>query len=433
MNHKILLALVAAALALGAPRAFAQATAAGEKVDNVASVTYEVNGTPQTTPVTNTATFYVDRKVDLSVAELGTAPTTVAPESKNQVLAFTVTNSSNDTIDIVLDAAETSGKTYLGVEPDPTTSDNLVDNKDTGATFTLWVESNSTAGLQTGTGGDTLLPTTGVPTGAEAFLDEVTSGTTKTVYVVADEMPDGATLDDEDVMVVQLTGIAYSAYDDQTDPAKTITAANTLGAILTADSSTADTATTIQNVFADAEDTDTVNGTNDAASNGQDVAYDAFLVGAADIGVTKRSLVIWDPITGLINSAVGSENFPKAIPGAVVLYCITVKNDGGTNATSVKVEDTAPAQTEFLSDSSTLATPDPLSVSTANAIRLGTNDSCTYGNWTAGAVEDTNATDADDTDGSAASEDGSGKVVTVVDTLAGSGGVTTTMFLVKIK
>jgi len=72
---------------------FAEGTAAGTSVSNTATVTFKVGGTPQT-PVSHVpTTFLVDRKINLTVAQLGSS-VTVAPGSNDQVLAFTVTNTS---------------------------------------------------------------------------------------------------------------------------------------------------------------------------------------------------------------------------------------------------------------------------------------------------------------------------------------------------
>ena len=49
--------------------------------------------------------------------------------------------------------------------------------------------------------------------------------------------------------------------------------------------------------------------------------------------------MISDPLNGTTN--------PKMIPGAVVEYCISVNNAGGTAASAVDISDTLPATTTY--------------------------------------------------------------------------------------
>src|SRR3546814_359747 len=115
MKHSIF-AIVAGSILLlaAAPGAYAQQTTAGLKVQNNATVSYKVSGVTQTQPAPGSVTFTVDRKVVLSVTELGNAVTSVAPSATNQALAFTVTNGSNDFIDIALVASDAAAATFKG-------------------------------------------------------------------------------------------------------------------------------------------------------------------------------------------------------------------------------------------------------------------------------------------------------------------------------
>ncbi len=87
---------------------FAAGISAGEVVENVATVTYSVNTVPQTeiessptgnsTPGANNGTvtdFTVDRVIDLTLAQDGTANTLVNPGATQQITQFTLTNDSN--------------------------------------------------------------------------------------------------------------------------------------------------------------------------------------------------------------------------------------------------------------------------------------------------------------------------------------------------
>lgn len=63
----------------------------------------------------------------------------------------------------------------------------------------------------------------------------------------------------------------------------------------------------------------------------------------ANISVTKISAVISDPVNG--------STYPKAIPGAVVEYCILVSNNGTAALTSIVATDTLPANFTYAAGS----------------------------------------------------------------------------------
>lgn len=88
----------------------------------------------------------------------------------------------------------------------------------------------------------------------------------------------------------------------------------------------------------------------------------------AAISVTKVSTVLSDPVNGA--------TFPKAIPGAVVDYCIRVSNAGPAGATGVVAGDSLPAGFTYA----------------AGTLRSGTTCS------TAATIEDEDAIGADETD-----------------------------------
>ncbi len=90
---------------------FAAGTAPGVSITNQATLNYDVGGTGQTaivsdgdtgTPGVQTTDFVVDRKVDLTVVSNGNA--FVLPNSTDQALPFTLTNTGNDTHSYLLTA-----------------------------------------------------------------------------------------------------------------------------------------------------------------------------------------------------------------------------------------------------------------------------------------------------------------------------------------
>jgi uncharacterized repeat protein (TIGR01451 family) len=107
------------------------------------------------------------------------------------------------------------------------------------------------------------------------------------------------------------------------------------------------------------------------------------------LSVSKSSSVLSDPVSGSTN--------PKAIPGAVMEYCVTVTNAGTVSATTVIATDTLPADVTFVPGS----------------LRTGT--SCAG----AVAVEDDDNSGADESDPYGASHSG-GTVIGIATNLAAS-------------
>jgi uncharacterized repeat protein (TIGR01451 family) len=294
--------------AMGVTPAFAAETASGVTISNIATINYKVGGVDQT-PKTAQNDIVVDRKVKLTVAEVGAATTIVVPGQVSStpalaaVSTFTVTNNSNATIDIGLGLSQLSG----GAAPFAGGSDNF--------DFTnakIYVDTDSSG---TYTAADTLV----------TYLDEVAQDAVKTVFVIVD-IP--STQVNGDIAAFSLTG---TAKESGTTGTEGTAIANTAGA------NTAG----VDTVLAD------VAGSDDAATDGKHSARDDFKVGAPVLTVAKLSRVIEDPINTI---ASGNSANAKMIPGATVEYCITVANaTGGSPATNVAISDVIPAQTTYLS------------------------------------------------------------------------------------
>ncbi len=307
-NTRLGLALAAGLLTVGAmPQAFAagpvSGTLAGTSVNNTASVNYSVAGTAQTAVNSNTSSFRVDRLLNVTVAQSGGA-TSVAPGSTSQVIAFTVTNNSNSVQDFKLDAANLTGDQFDG-------------------TITgVFVETNGTAGYQAA---DTA-----------TFIDELAPDATITVYVVA-TMPAG-------IVTGNLANVSLQATAAQSTNAGTgayVATVGTLAAVaVETNTGTADNATITDTVFGDAAGT----YAGDVAEDGKHSATNTYTVSTAAITVAKSSTVISDPFNLTTN--------PKAIPGAVVEYCLIVSNaSGGAAASSVVLTDVVPTQTTYVTGS----------------------------------------------------------------------------------
>ena len=287
-----------AAAAFAAAPAFAEGTAAGTTITNNVSLTYKVGGVDQD-QVTASNSFTVDRKVNLAVAEVGNATTTVSPGQQSAVTTFDVTNGSNAPLDFALAASQLSGGT---AKHGGTDSFN-------GADLKLYRDTNGNGSYDAGTDLEA------------SFLDQVGADETRRVFVVVNvplNRPTG------DVAGVRLTATAAEA-----------TAAGSQGANVT--QTTGANTAGVDTVFAD------------AGTTGGNVAYDGihfdeddYTILAASITATKSSRVISDPVSGTTN--------PKMIPGAVVEYCIAVANAAGSaTASNINVSDTLPSQTAYLS------------------------------------------------------------------------------------
>jgi uncharacterized repeat protein (TIGR01451 family) len=285
---------IAAGVLLAAGTAHAAGTTAGTSISNQASVGYTVGGVSQPTVNSNTVTFVADRRINLAVAEVGGAYTDVAPGSTDQVLTFTVTNTTNAPLDFALSATQ-----------DTTGTNDFLGNADDfdGTNLRIFVDSNGNNTYDVGTD-------------VATFLDEVGADATRTVFVVSD-IPLGQA--NGDSAGVTLTATAA-------EPGT----ASALGATVT-ETAGADTAGSIDTVFGDGA------GDTDAARDGKHSDDDAYRIQTATLTVTKTSTVISDPFNGVSPDA-------KRIPGAVIEYCIVVQNSGSVPATSVVLTDVLTGQ-----------------------------------------------------------------------------------------
>lgn len=265
--------------------AIAAGTSAGDVITNNVTVDYKVGNVDQTAETTSEA-FTVDRKINVTVTEVGGASTTVVPGGENVAITFDVTNSSNDTIDLDLEVVQSSSDDF-----------DITDVK-------FYLDDGN-----------------GVFDGADtevAFLDEMTEDETRMVHVVG-KVP--ITAENTHTADIALVADAHAGGT-----------ATSLGAEYTA-TATANTAG-VDTVLADAA------GDEDAANAGDHSDTDTFVVEAPEITVAKTSTIVSDPVNGTSN--------PKAIPGAVIEYCITVANGAGSaEATDININDVLPADVTY--------------------------------------------------------------------------------------
>ncbi|MCB2086658.1 MAG: hypothetical protein H6920_10155 [Sphingomonadaceae bacterium] len=282
-----------ALVALSTNAALAAGTDAGTPIQNTVSVTFDVGGVTQPSVSSNTDEFVVDRKVNVTVAEVGGSATIVTPGAVQQVTTFQVTNLSNDTLDYELTVANQSGGTSAFGD---------TDNFDVTSVL-IYVDTDND--------GDWTDET------ATTYIDELAADTSQTVFVVASVPLGQAT---GDVSTVTLTADGHAGGG-----------AGSLGTELT--TSATNDASVVDTVLADGS------GDTDADYDGAYSASDDYKVSAASISAVKSSTIISDPITDVTGGT------PKAIPGAVVEYCILVTNaSGSADATNISVSDDVPAE-----------------------------------------------------------------------------------------
>jgi fimbrial isopeptide formation D2 family protein len=225
------------------------------------------------------------------------ATTSVAPGSTAQITAFTLTNTSNDTLDFILTAAQQTGGSaqHGGTDVfDPTNVKIYLDNNANGSVD----------------GGDTEI----------TYLDEIAADTTKNILVVAD-IPVSQTNGQVAGIVLSAQAAAGGSAGSQGTVISATSGANTAG---------------VDNVLADTA------GATDGANDGKYSIKGDYTVSAAVLTITKVSKLISDPINNTSN--------PKAIPGATIEYCIVVSNAAGSaTATDLGVSDTLPSTIAYAS------------------------------------------------------------------------------------
>jgi uncharacterized repeat protein (TIGR01451 family) len=297
MNHRFtthLTALAAVALLLfGASQALAGGTPSNTLITNSATLDYTVNLIPQDQKDSDTVTFKVDKKVDLTVTTDDSALVEVTPGTTNLVLTFTVANTGNDTQDIRLTALAKADATA-----DPFANETLTDNfDDDDSNISIFVETNGTAGYQSAD--------------VDTYIDELAADDTIVVYIVRDIE---STRVDEDMAVYALVAQVGAGG-----------VADTEGTALSQTALLDVTDSGVDILFADA------NGTDDAANDGKYSDRSGFLVVSADMTADKSQTIVGG----------------YAVPGASITYSILVSNDGAADATSVIIIDDIPGNTTY--------------------------------------------------------------------------------------
>jgi len=335
---KFLIVLLTVAVTVGlAPLAMAGGTPSGTDVDNTATLTYQVGLVTQAPVVSNTATFVVDNKIDLTVTTVDGAIVPVLPNTTGQVLTFSVRNDGNTPQDYSLQAL-----------PSATGAFGETETFDADA-VSVFVDTNNDNTYTPGTDND-------------LYIDELGVDQSITVFIVSN------------ILIGQVNDDVAS-YDLVAQTARS-GSNGALGADITTDDRlVTDDPSLVQTVFADGT------GTADGARDGAFSSKDGYKVVTADLTVVKTTNVVSDPFNGGAN--------PKAIPGATVGYQVLVTNNGTVTADNVTVVDSVPGNSSFLVGS-------VASVPAAGTLVSYSNDNGV--SWTYNPVAAANGADAAVTD-----------------------------------
>lgn len=302
-----------AVLTLASNSAWAAGTTAGTGVDNTASISYSVGGTPQaaiessetgnSTPGAGNGTstsFIVDKKVDVDVT--AAAPSQDIVPSGTAVHTFTVTNEGNDIEFFDLSTVEaTTGDVF----------------NTAGCTTNVTAVTGALPAIPAS---DTVTATAPVPSTASPLYIGPDGTATVTMTCTAPADNAGAQLvngNDADVSLV-----ATATVTDGGAPLTATTGADTAGAK--------------DIVLADAAGS----AAGDVVEDASHSATVANVINTAEITVQKESAVIDDPINGTTN--------PKRIPDATIRYTITVSNQAA-EADHIVISDIVPSDLTYVS------------------------------------------------------------------------------------
>ena len=292
---RILRPCMVAIVLLFTQHALAVGTDAGVTIANQAQVDYDVGGIGQTFILSDpggnsvpgagsgaaTTDFVVDNRVDFTLVETGNLfHTDVSPGELNAFVQFLLTNTGNSTQDFRLVASNLLAGAVDGLN-DSVNMSNLE----------IYVDAD-------GNGSPDLINDLD-------FVDDLIEGASVNIYVVGDA--DGSFVAG-DIANVDLDAIVADAGG-----------APGLGSDTAQDDAIPNGLLTVEVVF------------GDDLSDGIETAEDGFRVIVAALEITKVATLISDPFNLTTN--------PKAIPGAVIEYVITVDNTGGATATNVIITD----------------------------------------------------------------------------------------------
>lgn len=288
----VLLALLAshAAFALGTP--------ADTPVTNNVTVDYDIGSGLQ--QQTDSVTFRVDNKIDLSLAVTNA---TVSPSQADQVITFVIQNDGNSTQGYALAFANS------------TVADDFNMNNER-----LYIEDGTTPGFQA------TEDTPYVSGSGNSIGTDVAADASITVYLVADVPPNGGGSAPADT-----TAARYDLLVTTLNPGSNTAA--------TGSGSTAWNPAMMQNVFAEGS---AGPHASDSNNDGRLSVTSLFSVNAPALAFNKSATVL---------DASGGNN---PLDGATLTYTLQVDVSGSGNLDNVVITDPVPANTTYVANSLTL-------------------------------------------------------------------------------
>ena len=337
-------------LLLCAASAFAAGTDVNTAVTNNVTLSFSVNGTTQTDSAA--VTFNVDRKLVVDVTTTDADWVTVVPgqsvtggASGIAALNFTVSNLSNDSVNLVLGLVDQNNTQVTGF--------GTVGSAFATAPPNVVVAIDDGGGSANGAfddGSDTEL--TPDANGLYALPSAVAEdGTVPIVVAIA---VDGGETNDAYRSYTLVAAVA----DGANAPLQTDDSGNVAPGSGATGTNVANGLTTVETVWADAGSANAEDeqfdffsataglGTQDAAADGQSADSSGFVTGVA-LALAKYAEVIYDPVTGNRYDADRTTVLgdPKAIPGAVIMYVLGIVNENAALAADdVTLGDTLPTQ-----------------------------------------------------------------------------------------
>ena len=303
--YKGMATLGAILLTSAAPAAFAAGTEAGTSVSNSIDVSYSSGGETILIEDADTATFVVDRRVDLSLeGQDGGKTVTAAAGANDQVLSFLLTNEGNDASGYDVDIVRTGD---LGLTYDPTGAGT------DGTFYTVLSADNSFDA------GDTVVDLTG----DNNTLDLAADGQSYILVVanVAASTADG--LEDEFTVTATALNAGTNTVSQQTpDASMTLAAEDT--------------------VFADTD------------NDGVESDLETLVVTAPQLTYSKTVAIVDENLDGALSAAACGTaaidaTATAAVPGACLEYTISISNGGSATspASTIVISDTIPGEETF--------------------------------------------------------------------------------------
>ncbi|MFD1950960.1 hypothetical protein ACFSGX_09300 [Sphingomonas arantia] len=336
--RRLLMTGAAMAAMAGGGTAVAAPTTAGTIITNQATATYTVNNNTVNAQ-SDVAQFVVDRKVAFTTVSAQATTTKVAVNDPNVVTSFTITNITNGTQDFLLTPDQTTLST--GILPG---SDNFdVSN------LRVFVDSNANGQYD-------------ADLDRATYIDELAPDTSITVFIVADvgSPPNNPYLAFVSLQAVVAAGGGVNAVGER---------------LVSTDLDLLNREGVEDIVFAD-NDSDGL-GLGDLPRNGQGRASAAYEIAtrAVALTVTKTARIVSDGVN-LLTPA-------RALPGAIVEYCLVVNNGTAlTPATSVVLKDKIPDNTTYVPGSITVGGLGTGNVCVLNGFPQNDDGSNTVGPYT---------------------------------------------------